>query len=102
MTARQGHSQRELYALHAEIIALQLRLGLSYKDAAHRLFMVEVERVKKADSGAKLFGAVRERIDDLVNQEIWAPLRSINKGEFDRYEVKDGKWMAKDVEQSHK
>jgi hypothetical protein len=49
---------------------LQETLGISYKDAAHRLFMVEVERVKKADAAAKAFAAVRRQIDDLINQDI--------------------------------
>ena len=29
------------------VLALQHRLGLSYKDAAHRLYMAELERVKR-------------------------------------------------------
>jgi len=54
----QGPSQRELFLLHAEVEALQTTLGISYKDAAHRLFMAEVERVQKADLAAKAFGAL--------------------------------------------
>jgi hypothetical protein len=95
--AQQGPSQRELLALHAEITALQSTFGISYKDAAHRLFMAEVEQVKQADSGLKSFGAVRQRIDDLVAGEIWPPIRSIDKGEHDGYEIKNGKWQGKDV-----
>lgn len=99
---RQGLSQRELHVLHHEVKALQSTLGISYKDAAHRLFMGEVERVKKADSSTKLFGAVRERIDDVVNREIWPPIRSLDKGEMDEYVVENGKWKAKDGGDSHK
>lgn len=55
--------------------------------------MAEVERVKQADSGSKLFGSVRSRIDDLVTHEIWPPIRSIDRGELDGYEMKDGKWQ---------
>lgn len=64
--------------------------------------MGEVERVKKADSSTKLFGAVRERIDDVVNREIWPPIRSLDKGEMDEYVVENGKWKAKDGGDSHK
>ena len=44
-----GH---ELMGVQAEILDLRERLGISYKDAAHRLYMAELERVKKADSAA--------------------------------------------------
>ena len=60
--------------------------------------MTEVERVKQADSGVKTFGAVRERIDDIVAREVWPPIRSIDKGEFDGYKFKDGQWQVKGVD----
>jgi hypothetical protein len=31
--------------LHSEVKALQATLGISYKDAAHRLYMVSVEKM---------------------------------------------------------
>ena len=42
-----GSSDRKHLSAHAEILALQERLGLSYKDAAHRLYIAELERVKR-------------------------------------------------------
>jgi hypothetical protein len=57
--------------------------------------MAEVERVKKADSAAKLFRGVRTRIDQLINQEIGPPITSIDKGDLDNYVFKDGKWQSK-------
>ena len=45
-----GTSQAELpmaYPRQSLVLALQHRLGLSYKDAAHRLYMAELERVKR-------------------------------------------------------
>ncbi|KAM6491587.1 hypothetical protein JOM56_012979 [Amanita muscaria] len=39
-------TKRELLGLHAEVKALQKRLGISYKDASHRLYMAEVERLQ--------------------------------------------------------
>lgn len=57
--------------------------------------MAEAERVKKADSGSKLFAVVRQRIDDLVSHEIWPPIRSIDQGDWDKFEVKDGKVQEK-------
>lgn len=32
---------------HSEVLALQERLGISYKDATHRLYMSELEKVKR-------------------------------------------------------
>ena len=81
--------------LHAEVEALQKTLGISYKDAAHRLFMTEIERVKKADSAAKGYSALRKRIGDIVAEEICPPISAIDKGEFDNYFLKDGKWEHK-------
>jgi len=54
----QGPSQQELFLLHAEVEALQTILGISYKDAAHRLFMAKVEQVQKGNSTVKAFGAL--------------------------------------------
>lgn len=81
--------------LHAEVLALQKTLGISYKDAAHRLFMAEVERVKKADSAAMAFSGLRKRIGEIVAEEICPPISAIDKGEFDGYVFKEGKWERK-------
>ena len=93
-----GLTQRELHLLHADIKALQATFGISYKDAAHRLFLTEVERLKKADSATKAFAAVRGRIDDLVMEDIFPPISAIDKGELDDYILNDGKWKRKDDE----
>jgi hypothetical protein len=46
---------------HAEILALQERLGLSYKDAAHRLYMAEMERLKADESSYKVNRILRDK-----------------------------------------
>jgi hypothetical protein len=81
--------------LHAEVKALQATLGISYKDAVHRLFMAETERVKKADSAAKAFSALRKQIRDTINEEILPAISAIDKGEFDDYILTDGEWKKK-------
>lgn len=43
----QGPSDRERLSAHSEVLVLQEWLGISYKDAAHRLYMAELERVKR-------------------------------------------------------
>ena len=72
--------------------ALQDTLGISYKDACHRLFLTEVERVKKTDSAAKSFSAIRRSLDSLVTADIIAPVEAIDNGKLDEYVWEHGKW----------
>jgi hypothetical protein len=92
-TQFKGHSEHEHHLLHAEVKALQNTLGISYKDAAHRLFMAEVERVKKADSAASSFAAIRRSLDSVVTSDILPPINAIDKGKLDDYMWKNGKWF---------
>lgn len=75
--------------------ALQDTLGISYKDAAHRLFMAEVERVKTSDSAEKSFGAIQRFLDSLVTGDIVPPIDAIDKGELDEYVWQNGKWVER-------
>jgi hypothetical protein len=79
--------------------ALQKTLGISYKDAAHRLFLAKVERVKKADSAAKSFAAIRRSFESVVVSDILPPIQAIDKGQLDEYIWRDGKWV-KESQQS--
>ena len=73
--------------------ALQDTLGISYKDAAHRLFLAEVERVKKADSAEKSFAAIRRSLESLITSDIIPPIDAIDKGILDGYVWKNGEWV---------
>ena len=88
-----GHSECERHLLHAEVKALQATLGLSYKDAAHRLFLAEIEQVKKADSATKSFEAIRHSLNSIVRSDIIPPIDAIDKGNFDQCVWKNGKWV---------
>jgi hypothetical protein len=68
-------------------------LGISYKDAAHRLFSAEVERVKKADSAEKSFAAIRRSLQSLVTSDILPPIEAIDNGKLDEYTWKNGEWV---------
>ena len=48
---------------HSEVLVLQERLGISYKDAAHHLYMAKLERVKRDKMMYKAFtaGEVNEK-----------------------------------------
>ena len=87
-----GPSEREHHLLHAKVKALQQTLGISYKDAAHRLFMAEVEQVKKANSAKQSFTTIQQSLQSLVACDILPPIDAIDKGELDNYTWKDGKW----------
>jgi hypothetical protein len=69
--------------LHSKIIALTQRLGISYKDACHRLYMAEIERLKMADSAAKSFAMIKERIDNMIINDIAPLVDQIDKWAFE-------------------
>jgi hypothetical protein len=70
-------------ALHAEVKALQQTLGISYKDAAHRLYMAEVAKMTSEQYGQNAMLKIREHIDNTVVNEIFPPLIKIDSGDFD-------------------
>ena len=45
----------ELLGLHAEIMSLRETLGISYKDASHRLYMAEWKKLKTNARTQKVF-----------------------------------------------
>jgi hypothetical protein len=54
----QGSSDRERLSAHSEVLALQEKLGIAYKDAAHRLYLAELERVKRDQKMYKAFASL--------------------------------------------
>ena len=43
--------------------ALQHQLGTSYKDASHRLYMAEVEKLEQQDVTLKTYATLKERME---------------------------------------
>jgi hypothetical protein len=70
--------ERELLAIHAEIKALQQQLGISYKDAAHRLYHSEVQKLAVEDDRYKAFSGLRQQIDALITEDISEKIRNID------------------------
>jgi hypothetical protein len=59
--------------LHAEVLALQETLGISYKDASHRLYIAELEKLKVADEKYKAFknlGSRLKKFVDSINEDF--------------------------------
>ena len=88
----QSLTKHEVMLLHADIMSLTQQLGLSYKDAAHRLYSAEIECLKMADSATKAIGVIKQRIRNLVSQELGPPIDAIDAGRFDDYVLLDGQW----------
>ena len=63
---KQQLSDQENLTLHAEVVALQQKLGISYKDASHRLYMAELEKLKVADETHKAFKNLDKRLTELL------------------------------------
>ena len=89
-------SDRELLASHGDVKALQKQLGLSYKDAAHRLYMAELESTRVSDSASRYLERVRQQVDNFVIEEIGPAILAIDQGEFDNVTLKNGVWISKD------
>ena len=71
-------TDREALIIHAEILALQTRWGISYKDAAHRLHMAEVEKFRVAKHAENAISALSDRIQTTVTHEIDPVIHYIN------------------------
>lgn len=66
----QLHSDREALYLHGQILSMQERLGLSYKDAAHRLYLAEVARLEVEQEAMNGIEGIQERVDNAIFNEI--------------------------------
>jgi hypothetical protein len=69
--------------LHAEVKALQARLGISYKDAAHRLYMAEIAKLNSEKDAEASMMKIKENIDNTVINDLYPPLMKIDSGELD-------------------
>ena len=58
-------------------------LGISYKDAAHRLYMTEVEKMKTEKESEIRFTRIRDKIDNTIINELYPPITEIDKGKYD-------------------
>lgn len=74
----------EALSLHAEVLALQRTLGISYKEAAHRLYMSELERLKAERRTEQAMRGLREHVDKTLFHEIYPPLEEIDSGRLNK------------------
>ena len=67
-----------MLAVHAEIKALQQQHGLSYKDAAHRLYHSEIQKLRVNDDACKAMSGLRQRIDLMITEDIRKKIERID------------------------
>jgi hypothetical protein len=73
---------REILKLHAEVKALQETLGISYKDAAHRLYMAEVAKMKTEKQAELAMTSIRDNIDKTIVNDIYPPITNLDNGDL--------------------
>jgi hypothetical protein len=61
---------RELLRLHAEVKALQDQYGISYKDAAHRLYHGEIQKLSALTSSELKLSTVHDELDYAIGNAI--------------------------------
>ena len=52
--------------LHAEVKALQQQYGISYKDAAHRLYHSEITKLGSIDTAQRNLERLLRDLDDII------------------------------------
>jgi hypothetical protein len=63
-------SQRELLGLHAEVKALQKQYGISYKDAAHRLYHAELQTLAALTDSEEILTTAHNELDKAIADSI--------------------------------
>jgi len=56
-------------------------MGLSYKDASHRLYLAELARLKEMDKAHKAVMSIRQKIDKTLDHEILPPMSQLQQPE---------------------
>lgn len=66
---------------------MQDRLGISYKDAAHRLYMAEWERAKVDNIAQKAFSTLKRRTDETITKFEEKFLKICSEADTEQTEV---------------
>lgn len=67
---------------HAEIKAVQEKFGLSYKDAAHRLYHTESRAQVDNDMVFRTFSQLRQGMDERIIHDITERIKEIDAGQM--------------------
>ena len=66
LMALQQLTDQELLTLHSEVLTLQQKLGISYKDASHHLYTCKIEKLALTDANHKAF----KNLDSYLKQYL--------------------------------
>jgi hypothetical protein len=66
---------------HVEVKALQEKYGLSYKDAAHRLYHTEARALMEIDGTFRTISELRQGMDEQIVHELTKQIKSIDAGQ---------------------
>ena len=76
----QSLTERELLFGHTEVKAVQEKFGLSYKDAAHRLYHTESRALLDNDAVFRTFSQLRQGMDERIIHDITERIKEIDRG----------------------
>ena len=74
LMALQQLTDYKLLTLHSEVLTLQQKLGISYKDASHCLNTCEIEKLALADANHKAFKNLDSHLEQYLmdlNEHLW-------------------------------
>ena len=67
-----------MLALHAEVKALQQQHGLSYKDAAHRLYHSEVHKLQVNDEAYKAMSVLQQHAETTLSDDFYQKIAEVD------------------------
>jgi hypothetical protein len=59
-------------------LAIQGRWGISYKDAAHRLYLAKMAQLEAEERALRAIESIRERMDNSIMEEIYPAINHID------------------------
>lgn len=83
--------------LHADVLALQDRWGISYKDASHRLYMAEVEKLKVNAKCHKAVENVASHAEDVL-KNIMNELKKVANADGESVDESEGSSEEQEID----
>lgn len=96
-----------MLTLDTEVLALRERLGASYKDASHRLYMAEYEKLKADSRAQKTFAGLTHQVTGAL-ERFQKKLEAIDSGRSEAQavnsemgELADGQHEMDNADEGH-
>ena len=85
ITFLQEFLDRECLILHAEILVIMSQLHISYKDAAHRLYMREIDKLKSKRQTERRYKNIKEQISNRMKTYMEGEIINIDAKIVEKY-----------------